>query len=119
MPNKGRVPKEETLAADMALLRLVRDEAGRAGGGGVLISIREVMESVGVSRFRVRAAFDRLEESGLLAQEERFDERGGQLPNAARLTPAGERLLSSMDAAAAALLDEVYADARRKRRAAS
>ena len=119
MPNKGRVPKEETLAADMALLRLVRDEAARSGGGGVLISIREVMESVGVSRFRVRAAFDRLEESGLIAQEECFDERGGQLPNAARLTSAGERLLASMDAAAAALLDEVYADVRRKRRAAS
>lgn len=119
MPNKGRIPKEETLAADMALLRLIQDEAERSGDESVSISIRNVRESVGISRFRARAAFGRLEESGLIVQEERFDERGGQLPNVARLTPAGERLLLSMDAAAAALLDEVYADARHKRRGLS
>ena len=116
MVRAGRLTKPETLKVDVALLRMIVQGTQGSDVREAQLSTREVSDALEVSKFRARAAFDRLEAAGVISSHPCFDEKGGQEPNAVELTTMGEGLVAAMDAAASALLDDAYTEARRARR---
>lgn len=67
--------------------------AATLGRSDVGVSVRRMVEGLGISEHRVRFARKKLEEEGLVVPHPRYTEDGGRLSNGYEITKAGRERL--------------------------